>query len=129
MDLTSTIFGFLLLVPPLIIGGFWWMSVRPGGRHANALPDGEATILTRAGGLICTVLPLFQMFAWIIRYRTGALGRYLWYVVPAFGLLFAILVVAAFLSYTRGYERRVASLMVLLSVCTLLLMTLVGRSG
>ncbi len=126
MDLVSAISGLLLLTPPAVIAAFWWLSVRPGGRRANGLPDGEAVIMARLGGVACAMLPIVQMFAGLIRYRTGALGLYLWYVVPGFGLLLAVIALSAFLAYARGYERTVSSAMVLLSVCTLLLLTVTG---
>ena len=126
MDMVSLISGLLLMIPPIVIGTFWWISARPGARRGNGLPDGESIVLARAGGVACALLPVFQIFAGVLRYRTGALGRYVWYAVPGLGLLLALFVIAAFLSYARGSERRVSSAMVLLSVCTLLLLTLLG---
>ena len=125
MDLISVISGLLLAAPPLVIAGFWWSSVRPGGR-TQGLPDGEVVIMARLGGFVCALLPVLQLFTGLIRYRTGALGHYLWYAVPGFGLLLALVAVAAFLSHARGYERPVSCAMILLSVCTLLLLTLTG---
>ncbi len=129
MDLVSLISGLLLLAPPAVIAAFWWLSVRPGGRRHNGLPDTEAMIMARLGGVTCALLPIIQLFAGLIRYRTGMLGQYLWYIVPGFGLLLALVALPAFLSHAHGYERPVSSAMVLLSVCTLLLLTLMGTAA
>ena len=129
MDFVYVILGFIFLAPPAVLAAFWWLSVRPGGRRAKGLPDTDAVIMARLGGLVCTMLPIVQLFSRLILYRTGALGHYLWFVVPGGGLLLALVVVAGLLSYARGYERPVSSAMVLLSVSTLLLLTWIGING
>ncbi len=130
MTMLSILATVLLLAPPAVIAGFWRASVRRRSRlKPGQLPDSEAVVLARVGGILCSVLPPVQMLASFIRYRTGEPGMYLWFLLPCFGLLIALFALAALLSYARGYERAVSSGMVLLSVCTLLLVTLLGVPG
>ena len=116
----------ILLAPAIIIAGFWWTSLRHHAQRPGDLPDTEALILARVGGIACGLLPVFQLVASIVRWHTGEAGLYLWYLVPVMGVLLAVTALAAFLSYARGTERGVSSGMVLLSISMLLLITLLA---
>ena len=123
MTLLTVLFTALLVTPAVVIAGFWRASRQRAAQHPAAMPDAEALVLARVGGLLCTILPALQMLAGIVRWRTGEPGIYLWYAVVAGGLLLAVLALTGFLTHARGRERGVSSGMVLLSVSMLLLIT------
>lgn len=118
-----------LLAPALVIAAFWRASVRGRALQPGKLPDAEALILARVGGVLCGLLPILQLLASILRYKTGEPGLYLWYLVPTCGITLAVLALAGFLAHARGTERKVSSGMVLLAVSTLLLITFVSGSA
>ncbi len=129
MDLTAILLTLLLVAPPIVIGAFWRAARHRVVRQPGELPDAEALILARVGGILCALLPVLQMGASLIRYKTGEPGLYLWYLLPGFGVLLAAVALAAFLAHASGKERPVSSGMVLLSVCMLLLITFTGGPG
>ena len=129
MFLIGTLVTVLLLAPPVVIGAFWWTSMRPARRRAKRLPDSAAIIFVRLGCVVCAMLPIVQIFEGIVRYRLGEMGSYLWFVVPGMGLLLALFALSGLLAYARGYERTVSSGMLLLSVGMLLLLTFLGTSA
>lgn len=129
MDLLSILLTLLLVAPPIVIAAFWRASRHRVIRRRGELPDAEALILARVGGVLCALLPLLQMGASLIRYKTGEPGLYLWYLLPGFSVLLAVAVLAGFLAHARGTERKVSSSMVLLSVCMVLLITFTGGPG
>ena len=127
MDAVLTV---LLLAPPVVIAVLWRLSVRPANRRPGHLPDSATIVLARLGAVVCAALPVAQLIASIFRYRTGEMGLYLWFLVPGFGVLLAMIVLPAFLSHARGYERTVSPGMLLLSTGMLMLLTFVGdRTG
>lgn len=119
----------ILLAPPVVIAAFWRASLRRSVLQPARLPDAEALILARVGGIACGAVPAIQLIASIVRYKTGEAGLYLWYLVPIAGVAFTVLVLAGFLAHARGTERKVSSGMVLLSVSMLLLITFVAGSA
>ncbi len=129
MTLSFYLLTILLLAPPVVIAAFWRLSLERRKHGLAGLPDAEALILARVGGIFSAVLPVLQLGASIIRYKTGEPGLYLWYLLPGFGVLLAAGALAAFLAHARGRERAVSSSMVLLSVCMLLLITFVAGSS
>ena len=130
MNFLSILATVLLLAPPLVIAGFWRASVRHRlPLRPGHLPDSEAIVMARVGGILCALLPIVQMVASLIRHRTGEPGMYLWFLVPFLGVVLALFALSLLLAHARGYERTVSSSMVLVSVCTLLLLTLLGAPG
>ena len=123
----TLIFTLLLLVPPVVIAAFWRSSVLRRRRHRGqgGLPDPEIVVLARLEGIACALLPIVQLLAGVIRYKTGEIGTFLWFVLPGFGVLLAFAALATFLDSARGYERLVSPGMVLVSTSMLLLLTLV----
>lgn len=129
MTVFSILLTLLLLAPSVAIAAFW-RTARQRQIRVGGLPDVEALILARVGGILCGVLPGVQLLASLVRYKTGDAGTYLWYLVPIGGTALAVLALTGFLSYARSRERMVSSTMVLLSVSLLLLLTFVtGISG
>lgn len=124
MTFSSILLTLLLLAPPIVIACFWRVSLERHKHGMAGLPDAEALILARVGGVLCAVLAPLQLLAGVVRYRTGEAGLYLWYLVAGAGLLLAVMALAAFLTHARGWERKVSAGMVLLSLSMLLLITL-----
>ena len=85
MDLLSILLSLLLLAPPIVIAAFWWAARQRVDRRRGELPDAEALILARVGGIVCALLPVLQMGVSLVRYKTGEAGLYLWYLLPLFG--------------------------------------------
>lgn len=127
--LLTLLFTLLLLCPAVVIAGFWRAARRRRPVRPGFMPDAEALVLARVGGILCAVLPSVQLLAGILRWRTGDAGLYLWYGVALGGLLLAVAAVTAFLTHARGAERRVSPGMVLLSLSVLLLITLLQVGG
>ncbi len=125
--LMTLVVTVLLLAPPAVIAAFWWVSVRRATRRWDELPDSATIVFVRLGGVICAVLPIAQLLAWIIRYRMGEAGIYLWFLLPGLGVLMALFVLSGLLTYARGYERPVSSGMLLLSTGMLLLFMFLGN--
>lgn len=129
MTLLSILFTALLLAPVLVIAYFWWAARRHSKQHPEAMPDGESIVLARVGGILCAMLPVLQMLASMVRWRTGEPGLYLWYAVVLVGVVLAVLALTGFLTHARGRERSISSGMVLLSVSLLLLITFLQGSS
>lgn len=124
--LMAAILTALLLAPPVVIAAFWRASLRRPNRKMGELPDGATIVFVRLGAVFCAVLPIAQLIAWIVRYRMGELGIYLWFLLPGIGVLLALFVLSGLLAHARGYERPVSSGMLLLSVGMLLLFMFLG---
>ncbi len=124
--LMALLLTVLLLAPPVVIGAFWWMSVRHPERRRGRLPDSDTIVFVRLGCIICAALPMLQLLDSIVRYRLGEMGLYLWFLVPGLGVLLALFALSGLLAHARGYERPVSSSMLLLSVGMLLLFTFLG---
>ena len=127
MFFISILVTVLLLAPPAVITAFWWTSVHRATRRWDELADSASIVFVRLGGAISVVLPIAQLLAWIIRYRMGEAGIYLWFLLPGLGVLLALFVLSGLLTYARGYERPVSSGMLLLSVGMLLLLMFLGN--
>ena len=120
------IVSVLLLAPPLVIAAFWRASARHVHHRYGELPDSATIVFVRLGAVLCAALPIAQLLVWIVRYRMGDLGIYLWFVLPGIGVLLALFVLSGLLAYGRGYERPVSSGMLLLSTGMLLLFMFLG---
>ncbi len=123
MMLLSILFTALLLAPALVIAWFWRAARLRTAQHPDVVPDTEALVLARVGGIVCAVLPALQLLASIERWRTGDAGLYLWYALVLGGVMLAVLALTGLLTHASGRERGVSTGMVLLSVSLLLLIT------
>ncbi len=124
--LVATVLTVLLFAPPIVIAVFWWRSVRRGSHRRGKLPDSATIVFVRLGGVVCAMLPIAQLLVWVVRYRLGELGVYLWFLLPGLGVLMVLFVLAGMLAHARGYERPVSSGMLLLSTGMLLLFMFLG---
>jgi hypothetical protein len=125
--LIAAVLTFLLLAPPAVIAVFWWKSVHRASFRSGELPDSATIVFVRLGGVICAVLPIAELLVWIVRYRLGEFGVYLWFLVPGLGVLMVLFVLSGMLAHGRGYERPVSSGMLLLSTGMLLLFMFLGN--
>ncbi len=124
--LMAAIVTVLLLAPPVVIAAFWRASVHRSHSRRGDLPDSATIVFVRLGAVLCAALPIVQLCVWIVRYRMGDLGLYLWFLLPGLGVLLALVVLSGLLAHARGYERPVSSGMLLLSVGMLLLFMFLG---